>query len=105
MPASVLAVQASTSHRRFRAQASQLRYDCMESRSRLVASNHASRQLRNSSTSTGRTGRSRMISSNINARFVVQEDSRAQFLAPTAQAGFKHSHLRERLLDYLFSKI
>jgi hypothetical protein len=46
-----------------------------------------------------------MISSNINARFVVQEDSRAQFLAPTAQAGFKHSHLRERLLDYLFSKI
>src|SRR5258708_2861272 len=103
MPASVLAVQASTSHRRFRAQASQLRYDCMESRSRLVASNHASRQLRNSS--TGRTGRSRMISSNINARFVVQEDSRAQFLAPTAQAGFKHSHLRERLLDYLFSKI
>jgi hypothetical protein len=49
-----------------------------------------------------------MISSNINTRLVVQEDSRAQFLAPTPQAGFRQkrrSHLRERLLDYFFSKI
>jgi hypothetical protein len=48
-----------------------------------------------------------MISLNINARFVVQEDSRAQFLASTPQAGFKQkkrSHLRERLLDYFFLK-
>jgi hypothetical protein len=30
-----------------------------------------------------------VISSNSNARFVVPEDSRAQFLAPTPQAGFK----------------
>jgi len=48
-----------------------------------------------------------MISSNSKARLVVQEDSRAQFLAPTPQAGFKQkrrSHPRERLLDYFFLK-